>query len=288
MSGPAVPWIRGPPEHFQSSKRPGANEEEHFCRICFKGGKGLIAPCVCRGTSKWVHRSCLDQWRLQGANPRAMTRCCECGFRYQLQLQVCNEAIEPAAPAKDSTPNSCKGVLLQVCQFVVVTQLSIVGFALLTRSLDQNEVLVQNLALTPAEKAIQPGTFWNALRVHKVTYYFAGLLSFVFVLAMAGLSFLIIPRCVRPRPGTWRFCDCCLCLLTVFVILRELWPGKTKPQNLEYVVQDLSSFAPEMGYTSRNDGRPLLQVNAPSYADIDNREQVKSNSYGSTQQTLTV
>lgn len=26
-------------------------------------GRDFIAPCKCKGTSKYVHRECLDQWR---------------------------------------------------------------------------------------------------------------------------------------------------------------------------------------------------------------------------------
>ncbi|XP_056167800.1 uncharacterized protein LOC115681745 isoform X2 [Syzygium oleosum] len=34
------------------------------CRICLEnGGEDLIAPCHCKGTQKYVHRSCLDNWR---------------------------------------------------------------------------------------------------------------------------------------------------------------------------------------------------------------------------------
>ncbi|XP_048129347.1 E3 ubiquitin-protein ligase MARCHF1 isoform X2 [Rhodamnia argentea] len=34
------------------------------CRICLdNGGEDLIAPCHCKGTQKYVHRSCLDNWR---------------------------------------------------------------------------------------------------------------------------------------------------------------------------------------------------------------------------------
>jgi len=32
-------------------------------RIVFHVGEDLIAPCYCRGTQKYVHRSCLDNWR---------------------------------------------------------------------------------------------------------------------------------------------------------------------------------------------------------------------------------
>uniref|UniRef100_A0A0E0CF07 RING-CH-type domain-containing protein n=1 Tax=Oryza meridionalis TaxID=40149 RepID=A0A0E0CF07_9ORYZ len=48
-----------------------ANEETHLviqdcpqCRICLDNeGDDLIAPCHCKGTQKYVHRSCLDNWR---------------------------------------------------------------------------------------------------------------------------------------------------------------------------------------------------------------------------------
>ncbi|KAH0687768.1 hypothetical protein KY290_019367 [Solanum tuberosum] len=34
------------------------------CRICLDNeGEDLIAPCHCKGTQKYVHRSCLDNWR---------------------------------------------------------------------------------------------------------------------------------------------------------------------------------------------------------------------------------
>lgn len=31
-------------------------------------GEDLIAPCHCRGTQKYVHRSCLDNWRSTKVN----------------------------------------------------------------------------------------------------------------------------------------------------------------------------------------------------------------------------
>ena len=35
------------------------------CRICFNNDKDdeYIAPCLCSGTSKYVHISCLEKWR---------------------------------------------------------------------------------------------------------------------------------------------------------------------------------------------------------------------------------
>lgn len=52
------------------------------CRICFEAGPGLIAPCKCTGSSKWIHRQCLDQWRCTGPDP-AFERCNTCLFPYR-------------------------------------------------------------------------------------------------------------------------------------------------------------------------------------------------------------
>ncbi|XP_009789034.1 uncharacterized protein [Nicotiana sylvestris] len=42
-----------------------AGNVDHIqCRICLESdGMDFIAPCKCKGTSKYVHRECLDQWR---------------------------------------------------------------------------------------------------------------------------------------------------------------------------------------------------------------------------------
>lgn len=34
----------------------------------FLPGEDLIAPCHCKGTQKYVHRSCLDNWRSTKVN----------------------------------------------------------------------------------------------------------------------------------------------------------------------------------------------------------------------------
>ena len=61
------------------------------CRICFEGvdteqdgsGGELLAPCLCNGTSRYVHRQCLERWRQTGE--RAGTQCFECNFKYIIE-----------------------------------------------------------------------------------------------------------------------------------------------------------------------------------------------------------
>uniref|UniRef100_A0A0D9YLV7 RING-CH-type domain-containing protein n=1 Tax=Oryza glumipatula TaxID=40148 RepID=A0A0D9YLV7_9ORYZ len=72
-----------------------ANEETHFviqdcpqCRICLDNeGDDLIAPCHCKGTQKYVHRSCLDNWR-STKEGFAFSHCTECRAAFLLRANV--------------------------------------------------------------------------------------------------------------------------------------------------------------------------------------------------------
>ena len=57
------------------------------CRICFESEKPddlFIQPCACKGTSKYIHTSCLNTWRRTAENREARNRCMECGERYMI------------------------------------------------------------------------------------------------------------------------------------------------------------------------------------------------------------
>lgn len=62
--------------------------EQPQCRICLDNeGKDLIAPCHCKGTQKYVHRSCLDNWR-STKEGFAFAHCTECRARFLLRANV--------------------------------------------------------------------------------------------------------------------------------------------------------------------------------------------------------
>lgn len=50
----------------------GGNTDVKECRFCLSSDDpaNLIAPCNCKGGSKYVHRRCLDQWRTTGIQVR--------------------------------------------------------------------------------------------------------------------------------------------------------------------------------------------------------------------------
>ncbi|BGP28616.1 hypothetical protein JCM10296v2_000352 [Rhodotorula toruloides] len=64
--------------------------DEKMCRICFAGedeeesGK-LFSPCLCRGTSRYVHTKCLEQWRKAAPNSTAFYQCPSCAYKYRFR-----------------------------------------------------------------------------------------------------------------------------------------------------------------------------------------------------------
>ncbi|XP_019192989.1 PREDICTED: E3 ubiquitin-protein ligase MARCH11-like [Ipomoea nil] len=64
------------------------HSEQPLCRICLDTeGEDLIAPCRCKGTQKYVHRSCLDNWR-STKEGFAFANCTECRAKFILRANV--------------------------------------------------------------------------------------------------------------------------------------------------------------------------------------------------------
>lgn len=61
------------------------------CRICLETVQSsetednpLIAPCQCKGSHKWVHRMCVDRWRVMSLNELSLTHCYICKSPYHV------------------------------------------------------------------------------------------------------------------------------------------------------------------------------------------------------------
>ncbi|EPQ29201.1 uncharacterized protein PFL1_03488 [Pseudozyma flocculosa PF-1] len=69
-----------------------AEGNERICRLCFADEHELnddgtsmgrlISPCRCRGSMKYVHASCLSQWRHKSRSSEAARVCGQCSSRY--------------------------------------------------------------------------------------------------------------------------------------------------------------------------------------------------------------
>mmetsp|Transcript_8713 Transcript_8713/g.15965 ORF Transcript_8713/g.15965 Transcript_8713/m.15965 type:complete len:371 (+) Transcript_8713:57-1169(+) len=60
--------------------------EGAICRVCHctacededeQRCNPLVSPCLCDGSVRWVHRKCLNFWRLQGSARKSRATCCE-------------------------------------------------------------------------------------------------------------------------------------------------------------------------------------------------------------------
>jgi hypothetical protein len=69
---------------------PAAHEDEDDiqCRICFgdEDVGRLISPCLCKGSMRFVHLDCLNQWRISAANATSYFQCDQCKYRYSIQV----------------------------------------------------------------------------------------------------------------------------------------------------------------------------------------------------------
>lgn len=63
------------------------------CRICLEDVSlnALISPCLCNGTSRYVHRACLERWRR--SSTRAFSKCSECNYVYKLETDYPMEKL---------------------------------------------------------------------------------------------------------------------------------------------------------------------------------------------------
>lgn len=72
----------------QNLLRP-EDSEERCCRICLgttdnklsAAGK-LISPCLCKGTSRYIHLGCLQTWREMSPKKESSYRCDTCHYHY--------------------------------------------------------------------------------------------------------------------------------------------------------------------------------------------------------------
>lgn len=77
-----------PIDDNESSHLLVVNADHPQCRICLDlGGEDLIAPCHCKGTQKYVHRSCLDNWR-STKEGFAFSHCTECRALFIIRPNV--------------------------------------------------------------------------------------------------------------------------------------------------------------------------------------------------------
>jgi hypothetical protein len=142
-------------------------ENVKTCRICLEDDspETMMAPCKCRGWSKWVHRDCLDEWRLQESD-RAFSKCTECLFDYYIQ-----PVYEDTNGLIHRQIKFYWNVSRDVCLGTLVLQLIIVALAGLIYACDPNQAL--------------PNQIMPVFQLHPWSLYY--LLGWLLLLVFVGI-----------------------------------------------------------------------------------------------------
>jgi len=74
-------------------QRLGEGEEERQCWVCFASEEddpvaAWVHPCLCKGTTKWVHQVCIQRWvdEKQKGNNSTGVSCPQCGADYLIEF----------------------------------------------------------------------------------------------------------------------------------------------------------------------------------------------------------
>lgn len=61
--------------------------EDISCRICLgdKTDGRMISPCKCKGSMRFVHAHCLQQWRTSSVNSKSFFQCDQCLYQYSFR-----------------------------------------------------------------------------------------------------------------------------------------------------------------------------------------------------------
>ena len=66
------------------------------CRICFESSLDIddefLSPCLCNGTSKYIHKKCLERWISTTDNLKARKKCMACNAKYQTIKKFASES----------------------------------------------------------------------------------------------------------------------------------------------------------------------------------------------------
>eukprot|EP00697_Spironema_sp_BW2_P000590 gnl/Spiro4/10805_TR5753_c0_g1_i1.p1 gnl/Spiro4/10805_TR5753_c0_g1~~gnl/Spiro4/10805_TR5753_c0_g1_i1.p1 ORF type:complete len:311 (-),score=32.51 gnl/Spiro4/10805_TR5753_c0_g1_i1:122-1054(-) len=153
-------------------------DELRECRFCHETDGAMIAPCMCSGSIRWVHRECLDEWRSVSQNPLSFSTCDTCHFTYVYDKQY---------------DESCDVAPYATCCMRVSLDLGIALGALL------GVVAILSLLVAAGDSNRDIPHYFNDSQhwgvSNWVIYFFWGWIIFFFILGLLGIFLLMIACC---------------------------------------------------------------------------------------------
>lgn len=141
-------------------------QSRKVCRICFEDEteeKKVISPCLCKGSSKYIHLDCLNAWIASQGGIKDAKKCEVCKFTFNVEVKKVKKC-DPREGMSENPHFLCYlGIL-----FVVASILIILVYVILSKNY-----------IDPKENIV----------------YFLGILS-IFVFSLT-CSFVIIVRLIK-------------------------------------------------------------------------------------------
>lgn len=186
--------------------------EERACRFCLESEEiaenPLIAPCLCRGSMRFVHRACLDEWRCTSFNPKALVSCTTCKAHFRTRY----EGSDPDYMDKPESAGWWLRFAKDVAWYVSVRLFAFIGTSIAFG-------FWPRLALGVGGAALHPNPLVNHLLV-------GGGSSF----AVLGTFF------IAQLPGLWQTGEGCRLLLDLFCGRRGGGGSSSKGSGIEYLI----------------------------------------------------
>lgn len=146
------------------------SHELPMCRICYEttNQEEILHPCLCKGTAKYIHRTCLNQWRSLSTNPRANTHCSECQFEYRTQ---------PSAPIEKPVCEKLGRCMAKnTFPFFMLNNLIIIAFSYLLLAMDRKKTMRNALSHNDTI-----GYYSWSLIIYSSTIILSFMIRFIFV-----------------------------------------------------------------------------------------------------------
>lgn len=102
------------------------------CRICLEEDSidNMLHPCKCTGSSKYVHKGCLNEWRNITTNRDNQYKCEICNYRYKV------------TPSRENRTCFVKTVLSPNCFYVLMNIFAYL-LSLILQAIDSNNNLIR-------------------------------------------------------------------------------------------------------------------------------------------------
>ncbi|AYV87226.1 MAG: hypothetical protein Sylvanvirus38_5 [Sylvanvirus sp.] len=206
--------------------------EEKICRYCLENENDeLMTPCKCTGNSKYVHRACLDAWRVSASGSPEKAYTCEiCKTRYRfLVTHQSYYTIKSKAIAKAMMLFTLLYMLFLIVNLFLI--LSLGGF---TEYWDVDHVMEYTL---------------NASS--RITYALYGLIIYNFILSILYFVIYTPPLTIWLLFKIVKFC--CLVQPSIHLLFLSFLYDELKRDYTEYVMDHTKKSLKILNYDSVSD-----------------------------------